>query len=317
MFSAAKDIIENSNKIGIFNHKNPDGDAMGTAYALKLALLSAGKQAEVFIRDTDKISKEYSYIKDIKTEPILPEECDLLIAVDSSDIGRLGEYGDIFKKAKHSLSIDHHISHIPFSEITLLDADAPACGQLLYELLDFIGTNVSADIAHNLYVAISADTGSFKYSSTTAKTHLIAAKLIECGIDVGGISKMLFDTKSVEYLNMMKFAIEKLELYSNSEIAVLCLEQSDFQDKGISENDASGIVSLPGTVKGVKISAYIRSRDDEIKVSLRSSSDIDAAKIAENFGGGGHIRAAGFSINGKSLSEAKETVIEALKKALR
>lgn len=311
MFAAAKKAIENSEKIAIFNHKNPDGDAMGTAYALKLALISAGKKAEVFIKEEDKSSREYSFIKDTSSS-LSVSECDLLIAVDSSDVERLGEFGKYFETEKNTISFDHHISHIPFSKITLLDANAPACGQLLYEFLEYWGVNITKEIAHNLYVAVAADTGSFKYSSTTEKTHLIAAKLIEHGADVGAISKKLFDTNSFEYLKMMKIAIGKLEVFLNGKLSVLCLDENDFKNAGLSESEAGGIVSLTRTVEGVLISAYLRPRDNEIKVSLRSESHINAAKIAEKFGGGGHIKAAGFSIKEKDINKAKEIVINAI-----
>lgn len=315
MFSAAKNLIENSQKVGIFNHKNPDGDAMGTAYALKLALLSTGRQAEVFIKEADKKSREYSFVKDVPCG-ILPEECDLFVAVDSSDKQRLGDFAEFFDKNTPSLSVDHHISHIPFADATVLDAKASACGQVLFELLEYMNINITKEIAHNLYVAVASDTGSFKYSSTTAKTHLIAAKLIELGADVGQISKKLFDTNSFEYLNMLKAAIEKLEIFCGGRLAVLCLEEQDFKRCGISESDAGGIVSLPRTVEGALISAYLRPRENEIKVSLRSDSYVNAAKIAESFGGGGHIKAAGFSIKDRDILKAKEIVVNAVEKAL-
>lgn len=315
MFSAAKTLIEGSKKIGIFNHKNPDGDAMGTAYALKLALIGLGKQAEVFIKEEYKKSREYSFVKDIPSS-LLPEECDLLVAVDSSDKERLGDFASFFDKKTPALSVDHHISHIPFSNVTVLDAKAPACAQVLFELLEYMQINITKDIAHNLYVALASDTGSFKYSSTTAKTHLIAARLIELGADVGAISKKLFDTNSFEYLNMLKLAIEKLELFYDGRLAVLCLEEDDFKKCGINESEAGGIVSLPRTVEGALISAYLRPRENEIKVSLRSDSHINAAKIAEGFGGGGHIKAAGFSLACGGILNAKEIVVNAVGKEL-
>ena len=159
------------------------------------------------------------------------------------------------------------------------------------------------------------DTGNFKYSSTTPKTHRVAAKLLEQNIDFADMTKKLFDTKSINYLRLQKSAIEKLETHKNGEIALLLLLDEDFEKEGISEADADAIVTLPGSVEGVEVGVYIRQRGEGFKVSLRSKSLVDVSKVAMQFGGGGHERAAGFSLD-MNPEDAKTTVVEALSKAL-
>lgn len=314
MFSEVKNVILNSEKIAIFNHKNPDGDAFGSAYALKLALCSIGKKCEVFLRSGDETLPEYEFVFKGEKQNLKIDECDLLIAVDSSDIGRIADFEDVFKG--NTMAIDHHLTHIPYAKTNLIVPDAAATGEIIYDVLTELKIEITNEIAHNIYVAISTDTGNFKFSSTSEKTHLIAAKLLKSGIDVGGISKMIYGTKSIEYLNMLKTAIEKLSLYANGKIAVLTLDKSDFDKCNIKESDASAIVTLPTDIKGVEVSIYIRKRPDEIKVSLRSNTDFDVSKIAAEFGGGGHKRASGFSLNDISLTEAEEKVLSAIMKDL-
>ena len=315
MYEKIKENILSSEKIAILNHKNPDGDAMGSAYALKLALNSIGKNAEVFLRDGDTLLPEYLYVNTGEKINISIDDCDLKIAVDCSDIYRISDFKDIF--AGNTIAIDHHVTHVPYAAITLVESDAPATGEIIFKLLKYMNISISQEIAHNLYVAISCDTGNFKYSSTTAETHLIIAELMNTGLDVGRISKMIYDTKPMEYFKMMGIAVERIKLFENGRISILSLDKSDFASANINESDASSIVVIPTQIKGVEVSAYIRGRDDEIKVSLRSNTDIDVSKVASKFGGGGHVKAAGFSLDCDTLTEAEKIVYNALKEELK
>lgn len=311
MLEKIKSCILKSNKIAIFNHKNPDGDAMGSAFALKLALRSIGKHAEVFLREGDCCRPEYSYIISGTDCELTAGECDLKIAVDSADFQRISDFAEYF--TGETVALDHHVTHKPYAKYTYVLPDASSAGEVVYRLLRYMNIEITAAVAHNLYVAIASDTGSFKYSSTTPETHIIAAELISCGADVGQISKEIFDTKDFAYFKMLRTAIDKVELCADGKIAVLCLAKSDFEENDASEDTAGGIVTIPGKIKGVEVSVYIRERDGEYKVSLRSSSShFDVAKTALFFGGGGHVRAAGFSLDAKSLDEAKKIVLNKL-----
>ena len=305
--------LKNANKIAIFNHINPDGDAHGSAFALKLALQALGKHAEVFLRVGDDLTKEYKLVKGTEKSHLAISDCDLFVAVDCADRERLGEFGEIFQG--NTVAIDHHITHKPFADTTLVVADSPATGEIIFDVVKALGVEITHHIAYNLYLAIVCDTGSFKYSSTTAKTHAVAAELINTGIDFADMTKRLFDSKSWEYLQMYKKGIESLEVYADGKIALLAFCEEDFKNAGISETDADGMVNLPNSVAGIEVGVYIRQRGDMFKVSLRSSGRLDVAKIAEEFGGGGHERASGFSMK-LPLSCVKSTIVEKLKTAL-
>ncbi len=313
MLKSVVEKLQNAKKIAIFNHINPDGDAHGSAFALKLALKALGKQAEVFLRTGDDLTKEYKLIKGSERSHLEISDCDLLVAVDCADIGRLGEFGEVFNG--NTIAIDHHVTHKNFAETTLVAADSPATGEIMYDVIKALNTEITPDIAYNLYLAIVCDTGSFKYSSTTPKTHMVAAELINTGIDFADMTKKLFDSKSFEYLQLYKTGIERLEMYAEDKIAVLAFCEDDFKNAGITEADADAVVNLPNSVEGTEAGVYIRQRDDSFKVSLRSNGTLNVAEIAVGFGGGGHEKASGFSMK-LPLEEVKNAVVEKLMAAL-
>ncbi len=303
--------IKAAQRIAIFNHENPDGDALGSAFGLKLILQSMGKKAEVFLREGDEQTREYKLIKGTEKSGIAVEDCDLKIAVDCADFKRMGSLKDLF--SGNTAAIDHHMTHIEYAEATCV-VDAPATGEIIYDFAEALGVELTQDIANNLYVAITCDTGSFKYSSTTPKTHRVAAKLLETGIDVGDLSKQIFDTKSFGYFKAYKRGIDNLELFDDGKIAILAITEEDFSELGVDEKIIDGIVELPRSVEGAEVGVYIREREDgAFKVSLRSNGSLDVARTAVAFGGGGHIKASGFLIR-KPLEEVKAELVDEIKK---
>lgn len=314
MFDELLKRINDAKKIAIFNHEHPDGDALGSAYALKLALCNMGKQAEVFLRDGDEQAREFAVVKGTEPIGLSVEECDMKIAVDCADLYRIGELSDVF--GGNTAAIDHHVTHKEFADITVLVPSAPATGEVVFDFIKAAGIELNSDIATNLYLAIACDTGNFKYSSTTPKTHITAAELMGAGIDFAGISKWIFDTKSIEYLKAYKMGIEHIEMYADGQIAVLAFSEEDFSALGINETQVDGIVALPSCIEGVTVGAYIRQRgENEFKVSLRSNTNLDVAKIAVEFGGGGHMKASGFNLK-MPMAEVKRTVVSAIENTM-
>ncbi len=313
MFKKLKKMIGKANKIAVFTHENPDGDALGSSYAFALGLIGLGKQANVFLGDFKKDTKEYREIcgKDMMSD-ISPEECDLLVALDCADINRISLGGAEFKGK--TVAIDHHITHKPYAEETIV-VDAPATGEIVFDALKALKAKITPEIASNIYIAIACDTGNFKYSSVTPKTHRIIADLIESGADFAKISRELFYKLTKEYLDLYETALTRLEFFSEGKGCLIYLCDEDFEKAKIDENGAGDIVTLPTKIVGVEVGAYIRKRGDGFKVSLRSNEFIDVSKIAEVYGGGGHIRAAGFSSN-LPIDELKASVKESLKEAL-
>ncbi len=234
----------------------------------------------------------------------------MLIALDSADLNRLGEWSNLFENHKNTAAIDHHITHREFADITVIDDISSTC-EMMYQLYLEMGAKLSLEAMCDLYIGIATDTGNFKYSSVTGSTHRAAAELIEAGVPFSDISKKLFDTFSKEYLELKSRAINALKFYCGGKIAVLNLLNEDFEECGIDEAAASPIVTLPSSISGVEVGVYIRQRDEnEYKVSLRSVKYVNVADLASNFGGGGHIRAAGYSVKADMLNENIKSLIE-------
>jgi len=316
MLEKAVSIIDAASKIAIYTHKNPDGDAIGSAFALKLALLSLGKLAEVYLEEGNSV-KLFPFTKNLDVYPGIPgallceNDCNLRICVDCADKKRLGVKVDNF--TGNTMAIDHHATHEEFADFTLLDGSAASCGEIIYLLICALGAEVTPDIADNLYMAIVSDTGGFKYPAVKPETLRIAADLIEKGANFAEIYRNIFDTYSMKFLNLTKIAIDKIKLHCAGKIAALTLDNADFMAADLPEDGADRIVDLPRNIEGVEVSIYVRRRKDgETKVSLRANADINVAEIAQNFGGGGHIRAAGFETE-KEAETAIAEVIEALR----
>ncbi len=313
MFKKLKKMIGKANKIAVFTHENPDGDALGSSYAFALGLIGLGKQVNVFLGDFKKDTKEYREICGTeKLSDISPGECDLFVALDCADVNRISLGGVAFKGK--TVAIDHHITHKPYAEETIV-VDAPATGEIVFDALKALKVNITSEIASNIYLAIACDTGNFKYSSVTPKTHRIVADLIESGADFAKISREVFYKLTKEYLDLYETALTRLEFFSEGKGCLMYLCDEDFEKAKIDENGAGDIVTLPAKIVGVEVGAYIRKRGNAFKVSLRSNELVDVSKIAESYGGGGHIRAAGFSSE-LSIDELKASIKESLEDAL-
>lgn len=309
---ALKEKIINAKRVAVFTHIHPDGDALGSAYSFKLAMQSMGKQAEVFLTEECR-TPAYSLVRGKEPSGLQVTDCDLKVALDCADAARLGGAGEQFKG--NTAAIDHHVTHSQFAQCCMVVPNASATGEILYDVYRDLDIKITKEMAHNLYIAIVSDTGNFKYSCATARTHRIAANLIECGVDFSEITKILFDTKSYEYFKLMQTALGKLELHCGGKAALLCLTSEDFAAANLEESEAEGIVTIPRTVQGAEVGIYIRERGNgEFKVSLRSNRYVDVAKLAEQMGGGGHVRAAGYSVFNMQEKEVKDTIIAKLDK---
>ncbi len=315
MFEKIIEKLNKAEKVGIFTHINPDGDALGSSYSLKNVLVGMGKSARVYTCGSiePKLLKVINFGED---KDLKIEDCDLLVALDSADLSRLGEWKGVFENHNNTIAVDHHITHKKYAKETVVDDISSTC-EVMWKLYKEMEISLSKEAASNLYIGISTDTGNFKYSSVTGDTHRVAADLIECGVGFSDISKILFDTVSKEYLSLKSRAVDKLKFYSDNRISLLYLSDDDFAECDIDEAAASPIVTLPSSIEGVEVGVYIRQRDEEeLKVSLRSVSYVDVSAIAVKFGGGGHIRAAGYSIESKEYNDNIKELIAEIEKQL-
>ncbi len=314
MFKQLIPILENSSKVGMFVHTHPDGDAMGSAYALSLALNSMGKRTRVFLPELPDAQASALVVRG--DDPSLEiEDCDLLVALDCADSQRLDVYKEAFLSHPNTAAIDHHITHKIFaSSCTVFTAISSTC-ELIYMLLREMGAEITRDIATNIYIGLVTDTGNFKYTNVTGNTLRTAAALIDVGIDFARMSRELFTTKSIGYYNLMRTALEKLKIICEGRAAVVYISDEDLARAGITESETNGIVTIPGSVEGIEVGVYIRRRrGGEYKISLRSNEYVDVAELAAVFGGGGHHHASGYSVFDKSVDEIVEELSKELDK---
>lgn len=313
MFEAIIPLLKTAQRVGIFTHQNPDGDAMGSAASLKLALKGMGKQAEVFLLPNPD-AMAYPLIAGLSPDGLNPKDCDLLVAVDCADSRRLGEFEDFFLSHPNTVAIDHHITHQPFAKQQAV-ADISSTCELMCVLYAKMELPLTKEIAANLYTGIVCDTGNFKYSCTSPDTLRRAADLMAVGIDFAAISKRVFNTKPPAYYTLMRTALDRLQFFEDGKVCALYLSQEDFEAAGIDESMATGIVTLPTGIEGVEVGIYLRKREEnEYKISLRSVERIDVAAVASALGGGGHVRAAGYSIYDKEPDAIIAQALNEIKK---
>ena len=295
--------IEKAKNILVLTHVSPDGDAIGSAFALKEGLIAIGKKAEVMVLEPLPSIYDYfnfSYINDAEYSAY-----DTVISVDCAGIDRIAA-NDLLKV---DISIDHHRTNTGFAEISYTDANACATGEIIYKLLCALNAEITTNIADMLYCAISSDTGRFMFESTTKDAFLITARLMECGANIGTLNKLLFDTNSVNALMAKAVCIENLKLYESGRVAITYLDNKTMKSYNLSDADIDGLAGIPRSVEGVSISAFLKEKEENyIRVSLRSYGSYDVSKIASIFGGGGHKNASGFTYMGSVPSLIKKLV---------
>ena len=294
----------------ILMHASPDGDAVGSGYALCRALRSMGKKADCACGDV--IPARYGFMLE-GVEPIghTPQH---IITVDLADTKLLGKLRKEYE-GKIEAAIDHHASNIGYAPLSLVRSEASAACEVIYDVLIELGCEIDVKIAECLFTGISTDTGCFKFSNTTANTHRVAAMLIEKGIDAGEINRIMFDTKSLARFELEKQVIDSMELLDGGQMAVVCVSL-DMQE-GLTPDELEGINALTRQIEGVVVGITMRQKGEErYKISVRTHAPIDASAICARLGGGGHIRAAGCEIK-LPFNEAKAAIIAAAREELR
>jgi len=310
-------LITEAGGIAIFPHVSADGDAVGSSLALALALKNAGKQVAVYIEED--IPKVYKFLPGLELTGLYDatfEVMDINIALDTGDVGRLGSRADGFFKAPCTINIDHHVTNTNYGHLNFVDSSSASTSEIVYTLIKQLGIEIDKSIATCLYTGVVTDTGGFQYQNTSAETHRIAAELLSTGINVGDLSQRIFDNTTYEKLKLTQKAIELLELHENSKLSVVALSLEDIRSTGAKDEDCDGIVNIGRSIEGVEVSALIKEKEENvIRVNLRSKTYVNVSEIAAAFGGGGHIRAAGCTVNG-CLEDVKAKIINAIKDKL-
>ena len=199
-----------------------------------------------------------------------------------------------------------------------IEPDCSSTGEMVYELAQVLGADISTTCAINLYVAISTDTGSFRYESTTARTLIIAADLVDRGVRPDEVASHLHENFSFQRLKLMELVLSTLKLYESGQLAFIQVTRDMFEKSGANFQDVEGFIDYPRSLRSVKVAAFMKEgKDCQVSVSLRAKGECDVAEVAQSFGGGGHRNAAGFRFMGKTVDDAQAEVLAALTKALR
>lgn len=298
-------------KLVLCPHVSPDGDALGSTLALKMALEKAGKKVTVMV--DDDVPKAFGFLPQIDcfVKPADGEvlEADLLVVLDASSLDRIGKVAQAVK-AKAVANIDHHISNTQFADYLYLNTEAAATAEILCNLVEKLGIEPDKDLATCLYTGIYTDCGSFRYANTTPGTMRSAAKLLEYGARPNEISDAL-GTNTRANIEMLGKVLQTLAFYNDGKISTLEIN-SDLYDKDVNTDN---FISFARYIEGVDVAVLFKAVEPAVtRISMRSQ-DTDVAAIALSFGGGGHVRAAGCTVE-LPLEQAKAKVLEAIGKAL-
>ena len=318
-FEAVREVIETHDRFVIMSNVRPDGDAIGSQLALGFSLIAMGKT--VFLINEDGVPESMEFLKGsekVTTPPAEPLEIDVAIALDTATKPRLGDKAlNAASKAKVWLNIDHHISNPAYGDVNVIDATSPATGQILYDLITALGYPMPDETRDAIYVAVSTDTGSFQYGSTTSKTYEMAADLIRRGLDVGKINADTYDSNPFRKIELMRALLNTLEISADGKLAHWELRDATRLGLNLQPDDSEGLIDLIRGVKGVRVAAFFEELEGgKVRVSMRSKDKgVNVCDVALQFGGGGHALAAGIRMAGP-LEEAKAKVLAALNEAL-
>ena len=298
-YGAVADLLRNGRRFLLTGHRNPDGDALGSALGLAQALEAAGKEARVVMRDP--WSRAYDGLP-----ADWPAAYDAILVMECPESDRTG-WPNLF--AGRVVNVDHHPGNARYGALNLIDLPAAAVGEMIADLLDLLQWPLTADVATNLWVSLVSDTGSFRYSNTTPKALALGARLVAAGARPGPVNEFLFEAAPLSSLKLEALVLGTLALHAGGSVATVELPRRFFAESGAEESDTEGLVNRARGIHGVKAAALLREGDAaEIRCSLRSKGTVDVRGVAALHGGGGHRNAAGCRIKG-TLDEARAALV--------
>jgi bifunctional oligoribonuclease and PAP phosphatase NrnA len=314
-FTAVAEAIRANDRFLITTHENPDGDALGSLLASKLALDLLGKGSVMYLGGRAPLPAEYAFMPLDELSRRVPDDAAerVVLALDCANASRLGPESERLLQARLVINVDHHHDNTGFGHVNLIVADASSTGEVLHDLFRELGVGTTPEIAEALYIAVVTDTGRFQYTNTTPKAHRLAAELLEQGADVHKVFQGVYESVQFAKLKLLARALERAEVYEGGRVVVSHLLRTDFAEVGAAEPYSEGIIDFLRAVEGADMAVLIREPPGPgrpaRRVSLRSSADeIDVSAIARASGdGGGHRQAAGFSSE-RSIDEITEFV---------
>lgn len=308
-FEACKTLINATESFVLTTHMYPDADGLGSELALALYLLSRGKQVDILNHSATPANCLFldPHSRVLQFNPAqharLVEEADVLFVLDANQLDRLGELKPfVLQSTAKKVCIDHHLDKEDFADISIVDVEAAATGEILYHFLKQLDQpSLSQEAATSLYVAIMTDTGSFRFPKTDGELHRIVADLLDHGADPVSSYQSHYEQESIGSIQLLGRAMRSISLSHKGTIASMVVTRKDFQETGTTEPDTHSFITKTLTIRGVMIGLLLTETDDGVKISFRSKGDIPINKLAQEFGGNGHKNAAGARISGKNL----------------
>ena len=324
------EVLEGARTFLISSHVNPDGDAIGSQIALYSFLSDLGKVVSVV--NSHPVPSVYRFLPNVEVFRIEStentdigsgactrwEDVEVAIILDCGELKRVGEnLAAKIRPRRGIINIDHHLSNRYFGTYNLVDADACATAELIFHLMEFGGIEIGRDRAMCLYTAILTDTGCFRFRNATAEAHRISARLIQEGVRPDVVAELVYEVTPYGKARLFGMALETLRLSLDGKLAYMWVTQEMHRQTGTGSEDTDGFIDYIRSLKDIEVAIFFRETDKgDIKVSLRSKSDLDVNQIAATFGGGGHQAAAGCNIS-EPLDEAIDTVVEAVARRYR
>jgi phosphoesterase RecJ-like protein len=308
-FADAVAALRSADRIVVATHENPDGDAIGSLTAAAAGLRQLGKRVRTYLEPSSSIPSELGLLDVTGLERHL-DESELgawtLLAVDCATMRRLGRgHRGVIEAAATVIDIDHHYDNTRFGAVNLIDGSASSTAEILLDVLEALGVQLTPGIAQSLYVALVTDTGRFQQRTTGPNALRMAARLVDAGVDIQLVYRRVFETVPLRKLRLLGRVIDHLVLYEDGRVAISHVSRADFAELRATESDTEGLVDNLRAIAGVEVAALIRepplTADGAAppnRVSLRSRGAIDVSEIARKPGGGGHKQAAGFSHGG-------------------
>lgn len=307
------DLIKRSNRILIIPHRSPDGDTMGSALALCQTFTNMGKEVEV--KCLDPSPPEFSFMPNIKSAQVgisSIQGYDSIFIVDAGAPHITGfheQYPELFDKSMEVVNIDHHSSNNLYGRYNLLDAECASTTIMIYKMLTYLDIPIDRNTATCLLTGVYTDTGSFMHSNTTSEVFRVSARLLAKGANLRSISKEIFNTKKVSTMRLWG-RVMKNTYQTGESVTMSVITKKDFEETGADYSEMTGAVDYVNAVPNSKYSVILTERDGKVKGSLRTLKDeVNVAEIAGNFGGGGHVKAAGFTVPGSLQKEVRWKVV--------
>jgi phosphoesterase RecJ-like protein len=313
-YSDIIELIKSADEVAICGHINPDGDALGSNLAVAALCRALGTKAISLLAQDNPAPELYDFLPGYEFTPAaeytgIP---DLFISVDSPNSKRIVHGVDVCKRAKNSLVLDHHPNYEPFGANYYGDTAAAATGTIVWRLIQASGITPTKEMAMYCYVAVMTDTGRFSFGNTNYQTFIDAAQMIQAGADPAYLSRMVYENKSLESMQLESRLIDRIKFLAEGGLVYSYIYEQDMQELSIHRDATEGLPAILRSIKGVQVAALFREEDSGVRVNLRSRSGFDVGKLATGFGGGGHAAAAGISLD-MSLAEALEFLVPKLK----